>query len=105
MNISQANIETLVKAVAETAHPLRIILFGSAANEKNLSANDIDLLVIMPNGVHRRKTAQEIYRRVRNVGVPYDVIVATSDDIEEHRNNPGLIYHTALTDGKEVYAR
>jgi predicted nucleotidyltransferase len=105
MNIAQENIDLLVKAVAESAHPLRIILFGSAAKERNTSESDIDLLVIMPNGVHRRKTAQAIYRTVRIVGVPYDIVVATPDDIERHRNNKGLIYHTALSDGKEVYVK
>ena len=99
------SIDKLVKAVADTAHPIRIIMFGSAAHDKHGSANDIDLLVIMPNGIHRRKTAQEIYRKVRDVGMPYDIVVATLDDIERYRNAPGLIYHAALSDGREVYAR
>ena len=38
------------------------------------------------------------------LGVPFDIVVATSEDLELHRNNPGLIYQTILREGTEVYA-
>jgi hypothetical protein len=38
------------------------------------------------------------------MGVPFDLLVATPEDLELHRDNPGLIYRTVLREGREVYA-
>ena len=86
------------------AHPLRIILFGSAARGQAGPDSDIDLLVVMPDGTHRRHTAQRLYGMIRNVGVPFDLLVATPSDLEKHRQNIGLIYSSILREGIEVYA-
>ena len=58
----------------------------------------------MPEGVHRRRTAQRLYREITGVGVPFDLVVATTRDLEEHKDTEGLIYKTALQEGQEVYA-
>jgi predicted nucleotidyltransferase len=97
-------VDQLVQKVVETVHPLRIILFGSAARGDSGPSSDLDLLVVMPQGAHRRKTAQELYRKIRGIGVPFDVLVATPTDLERHKKDPGLIYRTILEEGREVYA-
>ena len=51
-------IEQLVRRIIEIVQPLRIILFGSAARGEMNPDSDIDVLVVMPEGVHRRRTAQ-----------------------------------------------
>ncbi|MFC1573016.1 nucleotidyltransferase domain-containing protein [Candidatus Eisenbacteria bacterium] len=104
MEDHQQPLDKLVNDIVKTVNPLRIILFGSAARGEGGPASDIDLLVVMPDGVHRRKTAQELYRKIRGVGVPFDIIVATPGDLERHKDNIGLIYRTVLSEGKEVYA-
>ena len=58
----------------------------------------------MPQETHRRKTAQRPYRQMVGLGVPFDILVATPEDLELHRNNPGLIYQMILHEGTEVYA-
>ena len=97
-------IQRLVNEVVASVRPLRIIVFGSAARGDSSPDSDIDLLVVMPEGVHRRRTAQRLYKEIRGIGVPFDVIVATPRDLERHRDNLGLIYRSILADGKEVYA-
>lgn len=104
MELWSAAIEDLVNRIVETVHPLKIVLFGSAARDELKPSSDVDLLVVMPDGVHRRRTAQELYQKIRGVGVPFDLVVATPRDLEEHKDNPGLIYRTILEEGKEVYA-
>ena len=54
-----------------------IILFGSASHENMGPDSDLDLLIVMPDGIHRRKTSVEIYKALRGIGVPKDVIVVT----------------------------
>ena len=97
-------IEQLVQRIVEIVHPLRIILFGSAARGEMGTDSDIDVLVVMPEGVHRRRTAQLLYRQIRGLGVPFDILVATPNDLEQHKDNIGLIYRTVLQEGREVYA-
>jgi predicted nucleotidyltransferase len=101
---SQPALRTLVDRIVRLVRPLRILVFGSAARGDMGPDSDIDLLVIMPAGAHRRRTAQRIYTEIQGVGVPFDVVVATADDIEKHKQNVGLIYYAILREGREVYA-
>jgi len=97
-------IDELVQRIVEEVHPLRIILFGSAVTGEVRANSDIDLLVVMPEGVHRRRIAQFLYQKIIGLGVPFDILVATPDDLQKHKNNIGLIYRTILQEGREVYA-
>ena len=97
-------IDELIKRIVEEVHPLRIILFGSAAKENVGPSSDIDLLVVMPEGVHRRRIAQRLYQNITRSGVPFDILVATPADLQKHKDNIGLIYRTILQEGREVYA-
>ena len=97
-------IKFLVQRIVVEVHPLRVLLFGSIARGVQNENSDIDLLVIMPEGIHRRKTAQKLYQNIEGVGVPFDLIVATESDLKKHKNNIGLIYKSAMEEGRELYA-
>ena len=97
-------IESLVQSIVEAVHPLKIILFGSYARCETNPDSDIDVLVVMPEGVHCRRTAQLLYRQIRGLGVPFDILVATPGVLEKHKDNIGLIYRAVLQEGKEIYA-
>jgi len=97
-------LQDLVEKIVIAVQPLRILVFGSAARGSEHPDSDIDLLVVMPEGVRRRKTAQQLYRQLRGIGVPFDILVVTPGDLEKHKNNLGLIYHTVLREGRQVYA-
>ena len=101
--MSDSTIDRLVGEVVKRVNPLRIVLFGSAARNKSGERSDIDLLVVMPDGVHRRRTAQKLYREIKGLRVPFDIVVATAHDLEKHKDNDGLIYKNALKEGIEVY--
>jgi predicted nucleotidyltransferase len=58
MQIHSEVIEQLVQRIIEEVHPLRILLFGSTVRGEIGPDSDIALLVIMPNGSHRRQIAQ-----------------------------------------------
>jgi predicted nucleotidyltransferase len=97
-------IESLVQKIVEAVHPLKIILFGSHVRDNANPESDIDVLVVMPEGVHCRRTAQLLYRKIRGLGVPFDVLVSTPSTLEKHKDNIGLIYRTVLKEGKVIYA-
>ena len=96
-------VDKLVSDIVKSVNPLRIILFGSAARGDTGEHSDIDLLVVMPEGVHRRRTTQKLYREITGLGVPFDIVVATPQDLEKHKDNRGLIYKSALKEGIEIY--
>lgn len=95
---------SVVEAIVEVAAPLRIVLFGSVAKGTSGPNSDLDLLVVVPPDRHRRATAQAIYRRLASIGVAVDVVVVTSEDVEMHRDNPGMVIRTALAEGRDLYA-
>ena len=74
-------LNMLVKRIVETAQPIRIILFGSAAEGRMGPDSDLDVLVIMQDGTHRRRTAQQVYRCLSGIGVPKDIVVVTQSDV------------------------
>jgi len=97
-------VDELVRRIVEEVHPLRIFLFGSAARGEVRPNSDIDVLVVMPPGIHRRRTAQLLYQNIIGLGVPFDIVVATQEDLEKHKSKIGLIYRTILKEGREIYA-
>ena len=97
-------VDHLVRQIVAAVRPLRVVLFGSAARGDMGPDSDLDLLVVMPDGTHRRKTAQHLYRTLEAMGQPFDVIVATPSDLEKHKDNVGLIYRDILREGRDVYA-
>ena len=101
---NQDQLDEIVRRIVDAVHPLRIILFGSAARGQTGPHSDFDLLVVMPDGTHRRHTAQGLYGRMSGVGVAVDILVTTPSLLEQHKDNIGLIYRTVLREGKEIYA-
>ncbi len=99
----QPVLNHLIRQIVRIAHPMRILLFGSAARGESTSESDLDLLVVVPDGIHRRRMAQELYRKIGGVGASFDLVVATPSDLAQHKDNPGLIYGTILEEGREVY--
>jgi len=104
MEVNQEQLKEPIKRIVEAVHPLRIILFGSAAQGEVGPDSDVDILVVMPEGTHHRHTAQYLYRTICGVTIPFDIVVATPGDLDKHRHNPGLIYKTILEEGRTLYA-
>lgn len=96
-------LNELVKRIVAVAHPLRIILFGSAARGEMGPDSDLDLLVVMPDGIHHRQVARTVYMALCGLSIPKDIIVVTEGDIQNYGQNPSLIIAPALAEGKELY--
>lgn len=103
MNVDEGTIERLVAAIVAIVRPTKIILFGSAARGEMDRNSDIDLLIVVPDGTPRRKTAHSIYRSISSNGTPFDVVVATASDLANYGDKIGLIYRNVLKDGRTVY--
>ena len=96
-------IEEIVHQIVELVSPQKIILFGSAAKGEMGTDSDLDFLVVK-SCENRREMARTIYKNLKRVGIPIDIVVATPQDIEHYKDTIGLIYRPALREGKIVYA-
>ena len=99
----QTILDELVRRTVEAVHPLRIILFGSAARGAMGPHSDLDVLVVMPDGCDRRAAIRIIRRNLRGLGCAKDVVVILQSDVDQCRTNPWMIVHTALAEGRELY--
>jgi predicted nucleotidyltransferase len=97
------SINETVRRIVKTVQPKKIILFGSAARGEMTPNSDIDLLVVVPSGRHRRKSAQKIYRNLIGVGFAVDIVVVTEDDVEQFKDNVAMVIRTALQEGTVLY--
>ncbi len=97
-------LQKIQDVILETADPLKIILFGSAARGEMDENSDYDLFVVVPEGTHRRQTAQEIHQNLIGIKYGADIVVVTEKDLEEYKNENGLIFKTILEEGEELYA-
>lgn len=104
MRPNQQQLDELTRRIVQAVNPLRIILFGSAARGEQGPESDVDVMVVMPEGTHRRKTAQYLHTQLFGLPLSVDIIVTTPSLLEKHRDNIGLIYRTIMAEGRELYA-
>jgi len=103
MQHTSKTIDNLIERIVDAVHPIRIILFGSAARGEMGPNSDIDVMVVVPDGTHRSNTVRYLYKQIFGFGFPVDILVVTPGVLEQHKDNIGLIYRSVLAEGKEVY--
>lgn len=104
MQVEMSVVENLIRQIVEAVHPLRIVLFGSAARGDMRPDSDIDLLIVMPEGTDSDKVSKQLYCQVSEDKVAFDMVVATPEVLEKYKDNCALVYKWALKEGREVYA-
>ena len=82
-----------------------MVLFGSAARGEMGKRSDLDFLVIIPPGRHRRRAWKRANRAVDRGpdGPGIDIVVAREAAVRKWRDCPYLIYKPALDEGVEVW--
>ena len=101
--IDEAKLRELTNRIANAVRPQRIILFGSAARGELGPDGDLDVLAVMQDGIHRGRTAENIYRKLWGFGFATDVVVVTQGDIARHQNDQFLVIKSALDEGRELF--
>jgi predicted nucleotidyltransferase len=98
------DLRELVRLIREVCDPLRIILFGSRARGDAGLESDIDVLVVMPDGTHRRRTVRAIYRNLIGYGNPVDVVAVQQSDLDPANVTPDSVMAPASQEGLDIYA-
>lgn len=97
-------LPTVVDRLVTGFGPRRIIVFGSHARGTAREGSDLDLLVVMPDGTPLRETRIAMRKALRDLPLAKDILVTTPAEIARRGDIPGLVLHTALGEGAEIYA-
>ena len=103
MQVPAEVLDELVRRLVEAVHPTRIILFGSAARGEMHEDSDLDVLVVVPDGLPHRETWNLAYRSLSRLGYPKDLLIVPESVLDQHAADPGLIFAQALLEGREIY--
>lgn len=98
-------LQEIVRRIVEVADPVKVVLFGSAARGQMGRHSDADFLVIVGAGSDRHGTAGDIYMNMAGVDQPKDIVVVTTEDVEEYKDFPPSVVYPALKEGRVVYER
>jgi predicted nucleotidyltransferase len=94
-----------VNIIVKNFAPDKIILFGSRVAGTADQDSDYDLCVLKSSLLHKRKTAQAIYRALIGLEFSVDLIVETPENFGEWKTNPFLIYGKIAEQGKVLYEK
>ncbi|MCL7410668.1 MAG: nucleotidyltransferase domain-containing protein [Methanosarcinaceae archaeon] len=103
--ISRENIQDITTKIINSVHPEKIILFGSYAWGEPTKDSDLDLLIVMNSNERPIKRATSIRKACRDGYVPMDLIVRTSDEIQDRLDIGDPFIKRILSEEKMVYAR
>jgi len=98
------NINTAVKKLT-ARHPevSRVILFGSAAEDKASVSSDIDILIVVRKSKHRFiNRSMEFGKYFEEIGLGTDIFVYTQQELEK---NSIPLAETAIKKGKILFIR
>ena len=99
------HLKEITRRIVNTSNPQKIILFGSYARGEENPDSDLDLLVILEKFESARGESKRLRRALRGLLTPVDIVIATPQQIERHKETVGLIYRSALKEGKVIYER
>lgn len=102
MKITQ-EINSIVQQIVEKYHPIKIILFGSAARGYYEEANDLDFLIIKDDvpylGIDRMRELDDIIER----DIAADMLVYRSAEFDERVALGDPFIKTILKEGRVLY--
>ncbi len=96
-------IEHIKQTIVSELHPQKIILFGSYGYGKPTPESDIDLCIVHPTVLQKRKRARIVRDILASFLVPFDIVVYTPDELEQWKDVPGGLIRKILDTGKVIY--
>lgn len=103
MHVDNDLIEHIVAKLVQSAHPTKIILFGSCARNEMKEGSDIDLLIIEQDFENKGKEMVRLRNAIGNVGLAIDILVYSEQEINDWGHLPGTALYAGLKEGKTIY--
>ena len=86
-NEVKAEIDKYIEFISSLQGVLEIYLFGSYASGETTGSSDIDLMIVVENGLDPFKTAYNIRRGLSEADYPLDIVVNRKSAFEEASKN------------------
>lgn len=96
-------LSNLTDVLVQTAHPKRIILFGSQAKGNSAPHSDFDIMVVEENPADRFAEMVRLNRLIRSFDIAVDLLVVSDEKFQYWRETPGNVYYEAATGGQVLY--
>jgi predicted nucleotidyltransferase len=103
--ISRRAIAAVVKRIAETFDPERVILFGSYAYGQPRPESDVDLLVVLETDQRPRAKQLEIARALSPHPFGMDILVRTPEQLRKRVAMGDYFLREITTRGEVMYER
>jgi predicted nucleotidyltransferase len=98
---NESLIDEAGRRLAAAAPGAKVILFGSRARGEARPDSDLDLLVIEPDEVPKRRAeTARLRRELRGLEVALDLIVVSAKHAEEWGHFRGSMLNEALSEGR-----
>ena len=97
-------LQIAVDRLVATAHPKRIILFGSRARGNADARSDVDLMVIKETVANRSEELVELDRALTGLTMPVDILLVSEAEFEERAAQPGTVESAARGEGRVLDA-
>ena len=102
--IDQQQFAEIRRRLVETYHPKRLIVFGSYAWGTPNQDSDLDILVeVETTDEPTWQRPRRGYKALYGVGVPCDLLVRTTDELERDRAIPATLMHKILKEGRDIH--
>jgi predicted nucleotidyltransferase len=98
-------VRDIVRRIVDTAHPEKVILFGSQARGDARPGSDFDVLVIKDSEEPRHRRSVPLYVALADLPVEVEVMVYTPEEVEEWSEVPQAFVTTAVREGTTIYER
>ena len=95
----------MTQRILSVSDPTQIIVFGTHTRGDENTGSDLDILVVLDRIESARAESIRLRRSLRDLMYPIDIIVTTPQQLARYQNFQGLIYQSAINDGKVIYER
>jgi len=96
-------IQVLIERVPELFRVHKMILFGSRAAGESGPESDYDFLIVAETELRPPERAALVYRALRDVFAPMDILVVTPEEYLSRSRWKGTVIHTAAERGRVLY--
>ncbi|MBM3268566.1 MAG: nucleotidyltransferase domain-containing protein [Candidatus Sericytochromatia bacterium] len=98
--VTEATIQEAVALLQRAAPGSEVIVFGSYARGTQKEASDLDVLVIEPRVNGLGAEMARLWRVLRPLGIPVDLLVVSRKKFDRWRDVPGTVYFWAAREGR-----
>jgi predicted nucleotidyltransferase len=102
--INPEMLEEVTSRIVGAVHPEKIVLFGSHVWGRPTDESDIDLMVIVDRSNQPAyRLAREIYRSLRGLRLPVEVVVRTREEMERGSTVKTSLERRVLEEGRVLH--